>query len=211
MSEKMTVTQGLNELKILDSRINRAIAEAKFVTSAKICDKNVTSSMSKEDFEIKAKASLQSCDDLIERRKKIKSAIVTSNAVTKVNIAGKEMTVAEAIERKVSIEYEKNLLNQMRIQYTSSALIVDKRNTEMEASIEKLVNTAFGKESKVNIKEDDYSSIADPYRKSNEYGLVDPINIQDEIMKRSEELDSYLTSVDTSLQISNCTTIIEIE
>lgn len=207
--EKMLVTQALNELKTLDARITRAINNAAFVSAAKICEKNVTSNMSKEDFNNRAKADLQSIEDLIERRKNIKAAVVASNAITNVDIAGVTMTVAAAIERKTSIEYEQSLLKQMKNQYNNSAAIVGRKNTEMEIAIERLVNTAFGKDSKTTIKPEDYSTIADPYKKSNEYGLVDPINIADEITKRTDELDAFLSEVDSVLQISNCTTYIE--
>lgn len=207
--EKMLVTQALNELKTLDSRIIKAIDSAKFVAAAKNCEKNVVSNVSKEDFNEKAKASLQSITDLMERRKNIKAAVVASNAITIVNVDGVEMTRAAAIERKKSIEYEKYLLNQMKNQYNVALATVIKKNAEMEVSIEKLVNTAFGKDSKNSIKPEDYSSIADPYKANNEFGLVDPLNILDEIKKREEELDGFLSSVDSMLQISNCTTYIE--
>ena len=207
--EKMLVTQALNELKTLDSRIMRAINSATFVTSAKICEKNVTSNMSKEDFNANAKANLQSIDDLISRRKNIKSAVVLSNAVTMVTVANIEMTRAAAIERKTSIEYEKTLLRQMKNQYMSAQQNVDRNNEKMEDSIEKLVNTAFGKDSKTNIKSEDYSAIADPYKEKNEWGLVDPIDILSQITKREEEIDAFLSEIDSCLQISNCTTYIE--
>lgn len=207
--EKMLVTQALNELKTLDSRIMRAINNATFVTSAKICEKNVTSNKSKEDFTNEAKSDLQSIDDLINRRKSIKSAIVISNAITMVTVAGIEMTVAAAIERKTSVEYEKSLLKQMKNQYASAKQRVDMKNAEMDAAIERLVSTAFGKDSKINIKSDDYSAIADPYKEKNEWGLVDPIDVLNQIKKREEEIDSFINEVDSTLQISNCTTYIE--
>lgn len=207
--EKMLVTQALNELKNLDARIMRAINNATFVTSAKICEKNVTSNMSKEDFNANAKADLQSIDDLISRRKNIKAAIVASNAVTVVTVANVEMTRAAAIERKTSIEYEKSLLKQMKNQYMSAKQRVDMKNNEMEAAIERLVATAFGKDSKTNIKSDDYSAIADPYKEKNEWALVDPIDVLNQITKREEEIDAFVSSVDAQLQISNCTTYIE--
>ena len=207
--EKMLVTQALNELKTLDSRIMRAINSATFVTSAKICEKNVTSNMSKEDFNANAKSDLQSIDDLISRRKNIKSAVVLSNAVTMVTVANIEMTRAAAIERKTSIEYERALLRQMKNQYMSAQQNVDRNNAKMEDSIEKLVNTAFGKDSKTNIKSEDYSAIADPYKEKNEWGLVDPIDILSQITKREEEIDAFINEVDSALQISNCTTYVE--
>lgn len=208
--EKMLVTQALNELKTLDSRIMRAINNASFVTAAKLCEKNVNSNLSKEDFNTNAKADLQSINDLVKRRNNIKNAIVNSNAVTMVTIAGIEMTRAAAIERKTSIEYEKSLLRQMKTQYANASTLVNARNVDMENSIERLVNTTYGKDSKTNIKSEDYASIANPYKEKNEWGLVDPINILDEIKKRENELDEFINSVDSTLQISNCTTFIEI-
>lgn len=83
--EKMLVTQALNELKLLDDRINKAINDAVLVIAAKRSEKKVNPNLTKEDFEIRAKAGYQSVLDLIERRKKIKAAVVTSNAVTKDN------------------------------------------------------------------------------------------------------------------------------
>ena len=101
--EKMLVTQALNELKLLDSRIEDATNNAIFVIAAKKNEKKVNPNLTKEDFEIRSKAFYQSIMDLIERRKKIKAAIVASNAVTKVTVHDEEMTVAEAIERKSTI------------------------------------------------------------------------------------------------------------
>lgn len=207
--EKMLVTQALNELKTLDARIMRAINNTTFIASAKICEKNVNSNKSKEDFSNEARAELQSIDDLINRRKNIKAAIVASNAITMVTVANVVMTVAAAIERKTSIEYEKSLLKQMKNQYLFSKQRVDAKNAEMDAAIEKLVATAFGKDSKTNIKSDDYSAIADPYKEKNEWGLVDPIDVLNQIKKREEEIDAFVNEVDSALQISNCTVYIE--
>ena len=207
--EKLLVTQALNELKTLDSRITRAINSATFVASAKKCEKNVASNMSKEVFCSNAKAAIQSIDDLIARRKRIKDAIVESNAVTKVTVAGVKMTVAAAIERKTSIEYEKMILKQMQNQYMLAQQDVDRKNAQMEESIEKLVSTAYGKDSKTNIKPEDYSAIADPYKEKNEWALVDPLGILEQISKRAEEIDTFLSFVDSQLQISNCTVYVE--
>lgn len=207
--EKMLVTQALNELKTLDARIMRAINNANFIVASKVCEKNVNSNKSKEDFSNEAKAELQSIDDLINRRKNIKAAIVASNAITMVTVANVVMTVAAAIERKTSIEYEKSLLKQMKNQYLFAKQRVDTKNAEMDAAIEKLVATAFGKDSKTNIKSDDYSAIADPYKEKNEWGLVDPIDVLNQIKKREEEIDAFVNEVDSALQISNCTVYIE--
>ena len=95
---KISITEALNELKLYDSKINKAIANAKLASAAKKSSDKV-GVVKKEEFEERAKASYQSVTDLIANRNALKSAIVKSNAVTEVTINGKTMTVAEAIER----------------------------------------------------------------------------------------------------------------
>src|SRR5690554_4907003 len=99
---EMTITRGLSELKLINDRIQRKINDARFAVGNKNNNKKIDG-MTIEEFNKNAKSQYQSIQDLIERRKKIKSAIVDSNAKTVVTIAGKEMTVASAIERKESI------------------------------------------------------------------------------------------------------------
>ena len=68
-------------------------------------------------MESRAKADYQSIEALIKRRNAIKSAIVVSNATTKIEVAGVKMTVAEAIERKTSISYDIQLLDKLKEVY----------------------------------------------------------------------------------------------
>lgn len=56
--EKMLVTQALNEIKLLDGRISRAIDTGNFVAAAKLSESKVTSTITKDDFTKNAKASM---------------------------------------------------------------------------------------------------------------------------------------------------------
>ena len=209
--EQILVTKGLNELKLLDSRINRKIEEGEFIAAAKLSVQNVNGKITKEAYKANAKADYQSIVDLIKRRNNIKSAIIQSNAVTKVDIAGKIMTVAEAIDKKSSIEYEISLLEKLTMQYKTSSDIIIKENEKVDYSIEQLLNTAYGKEGKEKITQASYDAIAEPYRKANEYGLVDALDGEKLIKEMKDKIESFLSEVDTALQISNSTTIINIE
>lgn len=42
MAKEMLVTEGLNELKTLDARIERAIGDAKFIVDAKDSDEKIS-------------------------------------------------------------------------------------------------------------------------------------------------------------------------
>ena len=209
--EQILVTKGLNELKLLDSRINRKIEEGEFIAAAKLSVQNVNGKTTKEAYKANAKADYQSIVDLIKRRNNIKSAIIQSNAVTKVDIAGKIMTVAEAIDKKSSIEYEISLLEKLTMQYKTSSDIIIKENEKVDYSIEQLLNTAYGKEGKEKITQASYDAIAEPYRKANEYGLVDALDGEKLIKEMKDKIERFLSEVDTTLQISNSTTIINIE
>ena len=209
--EKLLVTKGLNELKLIDSRIYRKINEGEFVESAKKSALNVNGKISKEAFKANAKADYQSIADLIKRRNSIKAAIVKSNAVTTVEVVGKTMTVAEAIDKKSSIEYEKALLEQLNDQYVLAIANVTKQNTKVDESIEQLLNTAYGKEGKEKITKTSYDAISEPYREANEYGLVDSLEIEKLIKNMKDRIENFESEVDTVLQISNSITMIEID
>lgn len=207
--ERMLVTQALNELKTLQSRIDRSIRNAEFVAAAKNSEKNVTPMISKENFEKNALASMDSINALIDRRERIKSAIVESNANTFVTVCGEECSVAKAIDMKSSIMYKEFLLRQMEAQYSRSVSKMSVENQTVENKIDQLVTTAFGKESKTSIKDGDYESIAIPYRRNNEYSLVDPINIKKKIDELTQYIEEFNSTVDSVLQVSNCVTFIE--
>ena len=132
---KISITEALNELKLYDSKIMKAITNAKLVGAAKKSSDKV-GVVKKDDFEERAKASYQSVTDLIANRNTLKSAIVKSNAVTEVTINGKTMTVAEAIERKNSIEYDEQLLNAMKTQYVAATSSVDKENKKVDTKVD---------------------------------------------------------------------------
>lgn len=208
--EKMLVTKGLNELKLLDSRIHRKIEEAQFISAAKLSVTNVNSEMTKEEFKNRAKADYMSITDLIKRRNQIKSAIIQSNAVTMVEVAGKKMTVAEAIDKKSSIAYERALVARLSEQYAKAIGRVNAENGRVDDSIETLLITAYGKEGKEKITEASYDAIAKPYRAANEYGLVDALEAQKLIKTMTDEIEAFESEVDTCLQISNSITMIEV-
>lgn len=208
--EKMLVTQALNELKTLDSRINRAISAANFVSCSKKAEKNATPGVTKEEFCENAKASKQSIEDLIKRRETIKAAIIQSNAVTEIEICGQKMTVAKAIDTKESIGYYLNLLNHMKQEYLNVLATYNNANAMVNSKIDQLILAAYGKDGKDKISESDYNAIASPYKAANEVELVDPIHIKDEIEKLESYIDDFTSNVDAQLQISNCVTYIKI-
>lgn len=205
--EKMLVTQALNELKLLDSRILKEVKQARFVAAAKTAEKKISPSVTKDEFIEQAESSYQSIKDLIARRATIKAAVVASNAVTKVTIAGVEMTVADAIERKTSIDYEIGLLTAMKNQFEQERSKVNMQNTLMEDKIDKNIEIMLGKDGKT--KDEDLDSMMKLFRSANQWSLVDPLDIEKLINELTDQVNGFSSEVDSALQISNCITWIE--
>lgn len=205
--EKMLVTKALNELNLLDSRINKAISKGGFVTAAKAVEKKVSPYQTKEEFANQASETYQSIVDLIDRRAKIKAAIVHSNAVTNVTIGGITMTVAEAIEKKTSIEYEHSFFTKMKNEYEAAVSKMNTQNTIMEDKIDNNISTLLGKEGKAST--DEVSSMTKIFREANQWSLVDPLNVKKKVESLEASLEAFYSEVDSALQISNCITEIE--
>lgn len=207
---KISITEALNELKLYDSKITKAITNATFCGATKKSSDKV-GVIKKEDFDERAKASYQSVTDLIANRNALKSSIVKSNAVTEVEIDGKVMTRAEAIERKNSIEYDETLLNEMKRQYANATATVDKENKKVDSKVDDLLTTLIGKDSDKKLNKEDQEAVEKPYREKNEFEFVDPLGLYEKIQALESDIDGFKSNVDTVLVLSNATTFIEID
>lgn len=202
---EMTITEGLVELKTLDSRIEKATAK-EFIGIANNSDKGTKGWT---DFEERAKANLRSVIDLINERAKIKSAIVKSNAETEVIIADKKMTVAEAIERKSSISYEKELLARLQRNYSTVSTAVEVKNSEVNRKLDSLLESLVGSDKSSSVEEQ--KRTAEAYIERNGYCMVDPLDIQSVIETLENNITSFEANVDVALSVSNARTVITIE
>ena len=209
-NEKMTIYQGLCELKLLDSRINDAIAKAKF-TDAILETATKISGISIVDFEKNAEASLKKINALIARRDALKRSIVKSNAITQLTIAGETMSVAEAIDKKASnMIYARSLQRVIDSQYRNAAAQAEKSNSSLEAKADEYVTKLFGaKESKQGSEE--ITSMRDNYVKKNTVKLVDPIKSISVLEKMEETISKFISEFDSALSVSNAMTQIEFE
>lgn len=207
---KISITEALNELKLYDAKITKGIDNSTFVGATKKSSDTV-GVVTRDEFNNRAKASYQSVVDLIANRNALKSAIVKSNATTEVKIGNKTMTVAEAIERKNSIDYDRGLLLELENQYNDATSTVISNNKRVDAKVDELINTLVGKDSSKKLSKEDQEAVERPYRDKNEYELVDPIGIYNKIVALENDIDEFESNVDTALVLSNATTFVELD
>ena len=205
----MSVTRALAELKRIDDRIQRASMSGVFVTVSVGKDTqmkvNDTAGMSVDQAKAKIQSSFDTVNALFKERAALKAAIVKSNAVTTVKIGLIEVTVAEAIEMKRSIESKRQLLQVMRLQQTRAQGTVSQLNAKLEQDIDSNLKTIYGSD-KSKVDASSYDLIAKPQKAMKEAALIDPVNIVEKIAALEEEISLVDTELDFTLSEVNAKT-----
>lgn len=203
-TQRMSVTQALPELKLLEKRIEKATSTIQ--SWCKVAHNGAP--VDKDKHKRETESSLQSFNDLMKRRDAIKRAIILSNAVTRVKIGTWEGTVAGAIEYKSSIRMKREMLDEMksclqvkRAEYEQMKAIVDGR-------LERLLQSELGKDVKTN--PETITALTNSFRENNKVELVDPLDMSSMISTLEEELDAFETNVDWVLSESNGRTLIDV-
>ncbi len=210
-AKKITITRALAELKLLDSRILKKSSDLVVIDIYQNRkDLALRTGDTKDVFIEKAKSSLQSVKDLIERRKKIKSAILISNATVKVKIGDVEYAVIEAIERKISIKYDQNLLNKMRKQVVESKGEISNQAPKLDQDIKDMINKSLAGDQPTAEENKANEEMANRFLEANVLRLLDPCQVEKQIDELDEQIDTFLTEVDFVLSESNSRTEIEV-
>jgi len=195
-TKSVTISQALNELKLLDKKITKKVRNGNFIGVQ-------VSGKARHNFEAdSAKANLQSVNDLIERREMVRGKINASNQSTKIIVAGKKYTVASAIVTKDTMNYKASLLSQLQRDYSNAVSTVDMLNEEVQEGLEAQLKGIEDK-SKIADFSKNYMSLRKPE-------LADPNGLKDFIEALETEIDEFTNEVDYVLSTSNATTTIDI-
>lgn len=205
---KMTIHRALAELKLLDSKIEKGINE---IYPAAIFQKGkkIDGHLTEEEFKKNAEGSYQSVSDLISRKVKIKSAIVKSNAATSVEVAGKIMTVTDAITFKAIVETKQKLISYLKQKNQAALAALSRNNDIVSKNVEVLLQNAFGKDS-TKVSKEDADAVSKPYLENNTFHLIDPLKIAEKISDLEKETLDFEADVDACLSESNAISFIEI-
>lgn len=209
---EISITRALQTLKLLDDKINKAMNTVSFVEVRKNNIQKVKNGQfTVEEYEKDVKAAFDSVNDLIKQRKEIKSAIVKANSECTVEIAGKEYTVADAIERKTSIQYEKNLLNVLKRAYNKATSTLETNNAQLEVANQKLIETMVGSDKNNKDVADSAEKMAKARWESEHYVFVDPLKIAEVISKMEDDIIEFENEVDMCLSEANSKNTVSIE
>lgn len=219
MSEKMLVTQALDERDLLVKKISDKIAKASFVDTIKPNeDKVYGKRIGKEEYAKEAESAYQQIVDLIDRFQKIDAAIVASNARTEITTSYGTFTVAGAISLRSRLrgmgayedeaDFEGKLQDKLRGEYNERVRFCETKNSQLQATAENMRLSILGKDSKT--KDEKPLGVVEAYVKENTTELVDPLDVKKKLEALTEKRDTLLTELDTQIKVSNATTFIEV-
>ena len=219
MSEKMLVTQALDERDLLVKKIQNKIEKASFTDVKKRNEKNVIDSrVPEKDFRQAAESAYQQIMDLIARFERIDAAIVASNAATIIHTSFGDYTVAGAISLRSRMrgngsfseqaDFEQNLYVKMKTELDKRIHIIENRNRELESTAENMRLSILGKDSRT--KDDKPLEVVKTYVSENTAELIDPIDVRKKVEEIQERRAKLISELDTRIKVSNATTFIEI-
>lgn len=212
--ETMTIHKALSELKVIDSRISKAVRDCKFATVNKHSNEKING-MLIDDYRREQENLFKSACDLINRRNAIKRAVVQSNAVAKVTINGVEYTVAEAIDMKNhGMDGRRELLRQMIVHLAAAETSIERYNgDELQNRADAYIKNLYGNQTDLSKLTGEMRSDREKFIAQQTSEIVTPMgmDLRKTIKEFEDEINSFMVEVDAALSVSNATTTIEIE
>lgn len=214
-NKTLTVQEALNQLKVLDKRIERKLGDTKYVGVVQE-GKLVYPASSKGDkdkFISDAKSSIDSLLDLIAYRHALKAGVLRSNALTEVVIGDKKMTVAEAIDYKTSIQSEKDFVQTLVDDLNQATTKMTRINEDIDTALEKKQNSLLSSE-----KDDKSSEFIKFLKEQAEREKATVLELEvgkalvsDYTKAKLDSIEQFEQTVDFKLTASNVSTEITVE
>jgi hypothetical protein len=202
-TETMSIHKALCELKVIGDRIEKTMGKIPFVLANEHANKMIQG-IPIEEFIVQIKSAHQSTVDLIARREAIKCAVVKSNAVTKVTVAGKEYTVAEAIEMKNhGMDFIRMLKTKLSSELDRAKRLAEMANGQnLENREDGYIKNLYSATDMKNLTEE-ANSARKTFIEQHTTELVDPLKAADMVTALENQFYDFMSEVDAALSVSN--------
>ena len=202
-TETMSIHKALCELKVIGDRIEKTMGKVPFVLANEHANKKIQG-IPIEEFIAQIKSAHQSTVDLIARREAIKCAVVKSNAVTKVTVAGKEYTVAEAIEMKNhGMDFIRMLKTKLSSELDRAKRLAEMANGQnLENRADGYIKNLYGTTDMKNLTEE-ANAARKTFIEQHTTELVDPLKAADMVTALENQFYNFMSEVDAALSVSN--------
>lgn len=224
--KEMTLTQALLEKKTLQQRIEKLTKtvtldtissknkELNFIFCDYFVGKNEKSKLTQETEEEatkRIKSQIQKIQALLSNYQTLCKAINKANNETNVTIAGKTMSIVEAIALKSgnTISLMNAFANKLAADLKAVTLKVDQVNNAVndEDVINNYLSTILGDDR----SEEQIDLLTNQYHETRDARLFDPANIRDYALEYKTFVEDFTAEVDFKLSEINATTKITVE
>jgi hypothetical protein len=205
--QTISIHRALSELKNYDNKIENAISANFVIANKKSNDKIKGKTI--DEFRQSIKGAYASYYALTENQRRVKAAVVISNANTKVKISGTEYTVAEAIERKAKLRHDELFLNVLKKQFSQNNAKVEEENEKLPQKLETYLQAILGEKDKRTVE--DIAMHTKAFEERNKYELIDSGDITKQIEQLEKRIAEFKNEVDYVLSESNATTFVEVD
>ena len=210
MVEKtLSVYEALIEISRLNDKIekfNSSSTMPLFLACATESAKYIEG-MEKEKYINLLKSNYDSCRHLISNLSEYKAKVALSNALTTITVGGKEYTIAEAIQRKQNIDTEIRFLRMIETQLKDVNTKITAKNNSVKAGLTEYLEKVKSE----TATPEEIDKLTNIYNEKNLFILVDPYGITETIDEKRQELETFLSDVDTKITASNCSTMITVD
>lgn len=209
---KISLTRALSRIKTLENEISGDIVNMAYCGIMKNKGSLVMhTNLSEKDFSVKTKANYQALNDKLKFLRDLKSAVAKANSTTEVEIAGKRMTIFDALSMKATmILYEKTLMAMRQSAQTAQTMYI-----RQEESLTKQADEIFKARLEAKEKTADVANQYETFKtnliNSEGYKIVDPLNLNDEIENLKDFINAFKAEVDFVLSEVNAKTTITVQ
>lgn len=218
MTEKMLVTQALDERDLLVKKIGDKIDKLRVADLKKRNeDKVIGASVAPDEFVQAVTSAYQQIIDLIDRYQRLDAAIVASNAEHFVETSRGKYTVAGAIALRARLKgngvyaehgaFEEALMEQLQNEINTAIRTAETRNKAVESQAESMRLAILGRDGK--IRDSAQLDVVDTFVRENTTEVIDPLDAKTKCAQLQERIDAMLSELDTQIKVSNATTTIE--
>jgi hypothetical protein len=213
----MTIARALKKLKATEAEIKEFLDPMQnkgplFVSFKRnTSDIVVGSTLTVENYGKKARGNWDSIKDLIEFHSQLKAKISEANNQTTVEVAGKTMTVARALNYKENtVVFYKQLLDRLRRELVDYQSNENQVRTNIEDNANQIV-AAFGKQKpgEATVSEN-LETLKTMFQTNVGISIVDPIEAEKQIDWLKDQLRQFEEDIDFVLNEKNNLVTIEV-
>ena len=207
MTKEITLTEALATLKVLRAKQDNLVRTGTFVG---VSARDKVGSQSKDIASAQFQSEFDRLKAFGEKIAEIGAKLYEANSLTKVTIAGKTYTLAEAIYRKSHASEEAERIRVLKAALQRAETVAAKAREVAEKRADQQVESLLAGRTKDTSVGDMVVEMRAKLVADEKIEVVDPNKLTDYILAAEEDLVSFSTEVDVAISLVNATTKITV-